>query len=72
MGTEPSGRDQNYYRKNWTKASEEKPRTPYDLCLLRDVNGRVQPGWWTGKEWDYGLRKIIKEVYEWKREQEFL
>jgi hypothetical protein len=39
----------------------------FDLVRIADEKGRIQNGWWTGNEWDYGIRKIQGDVWAWEK-----
>jgi len=49
----------------WIDVNKKKP-FPFDLVRIKDVNGKIQTGWWTGSSWDYGNHKIYKEK-EWAK-----
>ena len=53
----------------WASASEYKP-TPFHLVEVEDIFGRRQKAWWTGSRWDYGRRKINKNILKWRAVKE--
>lgn len=46
----------------WTDVNVKKP-SPFNLVNIKDINGKVQSGWWTGTCWDYGNHRIDKEAH---------
>ena len=49
----------------WYKFPENCPLL-YEMCLVEDDNGEQRYGWWDGKSWEYGLRKLHGEITRWK------
>ena len=60
-------KDLNPYN-DWVKSSEYMPQE-FDLCFLKNSDGRVYTGWWTGTIWD-GNIKEGKTFDYWKRNLE--
>jgi hypothetical protein len=53
-------------KKVWISSDIEKP-IAFDLVLIKDAYGHIQPGWWTGAIWDYGKKHITGNVVLWTR-----
>lgn len=38
----------------------------YEMCLVENEKEEKRYGWWNGKEWEYGLRKLYGKIVRWK------
>lgn len=58
-----------YDIEGWAKTSDWKPAT-FDMCLLRNAQGRIKVGWWSGTCWDGLHVKENEELTHWKRKKD--
>jgi len=53
----------------WTPVAKKKP-TSYDLVEITDGTGRIQSGWWDGRNWDYHPKRLKGPVTHWRHKLE--
>ena len=49
---------------NWISV-EFPPKIQYELVFIKDSQGSISTGWWTGDDWD-GKIDTLLDVVEWK------
>lgn len=58
-----------YDIEGWAKTCDWKP-ADFDLCLLRNAQGRIKVGWRSGGHWD-GLNVDYEEEFPyWRRKKD--